>query len=377
MKVFVNAVSIREGGPRVALLKLVGHMVKEDSDLRICVAAPSEVSEDLDPAITAYCTQIQDSPFAVPGWYEFGLGKAAREWAADVVFSMTNYLPLRPLAIPTLLLEQHAGHFSEGFDRLMRRPALPLRERLSWRFKRWWVHRSVEIATVVTVQTAALADAMAAATRVPRDRIRVIPHGPGWMEHRPEGAAICGVAGGPIRIGYIAKIGVQKDFETVLKAVKKLRDEGRAVRLILTLNAVEPMAASTLAEARELKIDDLIENHGEVGEDQLTAIYDSLDLFVFASWCESFGMPMVEAMARGLCIVVADTPENREIVGSAGIVFPARDSAGLAATLARLCEDAASRAEHAAASLSRARGFSWQRAARETLAALHAAAANG
>src|SRR6185437_7615159 len=110
------------------------------------------------------------------------------------------------------------------------------------------------------------------------------------------------------------------------RAVRSLSEQGRDLRLVLTLGEADPVAAASLAHAKALGVAHLIENHGEVSAGQITAIYDSVDLFVFPSLCESFGMPMVEAMARGLCIVVADTPVNREITGAAGLTFPPGDS---------------------------------------------------
>src|SRR4029079_14936735 len=110
------------------------------------------------------------------------------------------------------------------------------------------------------------------------------------------------------------------NFATLFASVKQLAEQGMPIRLVLTLDPANPQAAATLAEAEAIGIAHLIENHGEVPPNALTAVYDSLDVFVFPSFCESFGMPMVEAMARGLFIVAADTAENREIVGSAGLI---------------------------------------------------------
>lgn len=376
MRVFVNAVSVREGGPWVVLVKLLAAMRCERPDMQICVAALPAMCDELQHSVTTrHPVTIGQSPFAIAKWYEFDLPAAARKWSADVVFSVTNYLPLRRLSIPTLLLEQHAGHFSPTFERLMYSESPSVRERLAWRPKQWWVRRSVETATVLTVQTAALADAVAGATRVSRDRICVIPHGPGWVQTLTEPPAIVRDAA-TIRIGYISKLGVQKNFATLFNAVKQLSDQGRSVRLVLTLDSADILAAATFAAAKAVGIAHLIENHGEIAANAIADLYDGLDIFVFPSLCESFGMPMVEAMARGLCIVVADTPENREMVGTAGTVFSALDADQLATVLGRLCDDKEERRANARKSLNRARDFSWQKAAQGTLAALDVAVAS-
>lgn len=374
MRVFLNAVSIREGGSLVVLVKLVRHLIGQQPHLKICLAASDEICEAIRlPRVVPYPVAVGQSPRSIMQWYALDLPRAAKRAAADLVFSVTNYLPFRKLAMPSLLLEQHAGHFSKIFDELMRDPDMPLRERIAWGPRRRWVHRSVETATVLTVQTAALADAIAAQTRVSRADIRVIPHGPGWVDRRAESALPVERGPGPFRIGYVTKAGVQKDFATLFRAARSLSEQGRDLRLVLTLGEADPVAAASLAQAKALGVAHLIENHGEVSAEQITAIYDSVDLFVFPSLCESFGMPMVEAMARGLCIVVADTPENREIVGTAGTIFPQRDAETLAAMIAHLQDDVAERQSRARLSLTRGRDFSWRTAAEHTYAAMQAA----
>lgn len=373
MRVFVNAVSVREGGPRVVLVKLLAAMRRERPGLQIAVAAPAAICDEVRETATMLCpVSVGQSPLAVAKWYEFGLARAAKKFSADVVFSVTNYLPLSRLALPTLLLEQHAGHFSPEFERLVYSESRSAGERLTWGPKCRWVRHSVETATVLTVQTGALAAAVANTTRVKRDDIHVVPHGPGWVDAlaaSPESARDART----IRVGFISKAGIQKNFVTLFKAIKLLSDQGRNVRLVLTLNPGDPYAAATLAEADAIGISALIENHGEIAPDAIARLYDTLDVFVFPSLCESFGMPMVEAMARGVCIAVADTPVNREIVGDAGDIFPALDAGELAALLGRLCDDPATRRARGLKSLRRARDFSWQSAAQGALAALEAA----
>jgi glycosyltransferase involved in cell wall biosynthesis len=240
--------------------------------------------------------------------------------------------------------------------------------RLLWKQKRRWVHRSAKMATLVTVQTAALADAISSEIALPRSQITVIPHGPGLAEHlcSPPNARKVD----EFRIGYITKWGVQKNFETLLKAARRLRDENYNFRLVLTLDERSPETAEVMAAARRLSVVDLIENHGEVASESIPALYDSLDLFVFASFCESFGFPTVEAMARGLPLIVASTPENKEVTRGAALEFSPLAADELAVHLATLMNDENERTKRGRLSLTESRHFSWHKAARQTIAAL-------
>ena len=99
----------------------------------------------------------------------------------------------------------------------------------------------------------------------------------------------------------------------------------------------------------------------------LESLYDSLDVFVFPSLCESFGFPLVEAMARGLPVVVSRTASNLEVGGRDVPSFDAGDGRGLADIVERLLRSAEQREAQALRSLDIARRFSWSRAAQGTL----------
>jgi glycosyltransferase involved in cell wall biosynthesis len=241
-----------------------------------------------------------------------------------------------------------------------------------WRRKRKWTHLSVAAADVLTVQTAALADAIAASGVRPREKIKVIPHGPGWVNQRETAAERR--RGTPFRIGYVTKWGVQKNFATLFRAIQTLARESNNIRLVLTLNERDPQVLRTLALAQELGLAPLVENHGEIGHQRIEALYDTLDAFAFPSLCESFGLPMVEAMARGLPVVAADTAVNREITAEAGHFFAPDDAAALAALIRRLWHTPQEWRSAAQRSLARGRGFSWPEAALRTISALEEAA---
>lgn len=81
---------------------------------------------------------------------------------------------------------------------------------------------------------------------------------------------------------------------------------------------------STTARVRnviaELGLEDRVTLTGELDDDQLAALYDRSDVFVFASAYETYGMAVAEAIARGLPVVSTDVGAAREIVGAGGIL---------------------------------------------------------
>lgn len=375
MRILVNAPSVKEGGSLVVLEYLLESMARLRPDIDWVLAAHGSLRLWRNPPENLVRLDIDDfdrGGVGAPRWYEIGLPSAVVRLGVNVVFSMTNYLPIRRLPCPTVLLVQHAGHFSDVFDRLTRLHLRRADRIAAWRLKSRWVRRSVRMASEVTVQTAALADAIAARTGRSRARIHVIPHGPGLTGIEPPQRPRTSVR--PVRIGYIAKWGVQKNFGILFAAIERWTAEGRDVRLVLTLDPNLSENVWLLARAKEMGLTPVIENAGNKDAAGISALYDSLDIFAFPSLVESFGFPLVEAMAKGLPVVAADTASNREVAGNAGSYFSPFDSEALATMLSRIIDDPSLRQHKAEAALERAQHFSWERAAEQTLALLTAAA---
>lgn len=364
MRVLLNAISIKEGGSLVVLHNLLHHMAVQRPDIQWFIAANPSVRIEL--GVMVEVGDVDDCA-GVIDWYIRGLSRAAKLHRVDVILSLTNYLPLGSTPCPTVLLEQHAGHFSNVYDRLQMARCGFL-GKCAWRLKTMWVERSVRRATILTVQTAALADAIARQTGRLRDSIRVVPHGPGVVA--PDRTHETAPRPGPLRIGYITKWGVQKNFDVLFRAVARLRATGIDFRLVLTLDDRLPESRQTLDGAGTIGITDIIENHGQVEAAVAAALYDKLDIFVFPSLVESFGFPIVEALARGLPLLIADTESNREVAGSAASAFAPDDDTALASLLARLIAEPAVLRQAAAAAAARGRDFSWQTCAARTLALL-------
>jgi glycosyltransferase involved in cell wall biosynthesis len=367
--VVINAISVREGGSLVVLRELLAAMVRLRPDWQWHVATNDEARDRLaNPGNTTFHVYPEHrfAGWRVRIWYETELPRLVRQTRADLLFSQTNYLPARRMSCPTLLLVQHAGHFSAVFKRLTEAQLPSLSARLNWRLKGHWVRASIRRANRVTVQTAALAQRILQDTGLTPNRIRVIPHGIGQAVG-DVALPLPPVAGLPVRIGYITKHGVQKNFGVLFAAAARLKTQGLRPVIVLTLADHLPENQAVFALATQHGVAELIENHGELSESKIDALYRSLHLFVFPSLCESFGFPLVEAMAHGLPLLVAATDSNREVAGSAGLSFPPDDASALAELIWKLAVDTAWHQDRAVASQERAACFSWDRAAAGTI----------
>ena len=91
--------------------------------------------------------------------------------------------------------------------------------------------------------------------------------------------------------------------------------------------------------------------------------------FIFPSRYEGFGLPVLEALACGTPVVGSDVSSIPEVVGNAGVLLPPDDAEGMAGALIQLATDEEFRSELSRRALAQAARFSWERTARETLAA--------
>jgi glycosyltransferase involved in cell wall biosynthesis len=97
-------------------------------------------------------------------------------------------------------------------------------------------------------------------------------------------------------------------------------------------------------------------------------------VFAYPSLWEGFGLPVLEAMACGAPVLTSNVSSLPEVAGDAAVLVPPTDVDAIAASLGRLLDDDAFRADLSARGRQRAAQFSWERCARETLAVYEAVA---
>ena len=108
---------------------------------------------------------------------------------------------------------------------------------------------------------------------------------------------------------------------------------------------------------------------GFVDEPALEGLYAAASAFALPSLSEGFGLPILEAMRRGLPVTCSDASALPETAGGAALLFDPRDVASIRAALSRVLGDGELRARLIAAGRARASELTWDRTARATLAA--------
>ena len=126
--------------------------------------------------------------------------------------------------------------------------------------------------------------------------------------------------------------------------------------------------------ARELDIADTVKFIGPVDEGDKPALYRGAAAFAYPSRYEGFGLPPLEAMACGVPVVASHAASVIEVVGQAGYLLPPDDTRAFGAAIITCVVEQAVAEDLRARGLEQAKKFSWEKTARETVAAYEAVA---
>lgn len=165
---------------------------------------------------------------------------------------------------------------------------------------------------------------------------------------------------------YVGTLEARKNIPTLLKAFYKLKNKGLSHKLVITgKKGWKYKNIFKLTEQLNLQKDVVFT--GYVPREDLPALYNAADLFVYPSIYEGFGLPPLEAMACGIPVITSSSSSLPEVVGNAGIMVSPYDVDGLAKAMYEVLTNEGLKEELRKRGLKRAKLFSWRKTAKETL----------
>jgi glycosyltransferase involved in cell wall biosynthesis len=344
-------------GVGVYLLNLLRAWLPRE-DVRISLVAHRDLSAEVSALPDADRAELLVRPDRTGGtlWEQIRLAGAAA--GADVLFAPAYSAPLRtPLPTVVVIHDVSFAARPEWF-----RPLERMR-------RNFITPRSARRAKAVVTVSEFSAREIEARLGVPRERIRVIPHG------------------APTRHGALAPIAAREPLVVFVGSIFNRRHVPDLIAAFAMAGREHPDAHLLIAGANRTwpheDIRGLIAASGAgsritwLENPPSARIADALSrasVGAFLSEYEGFALTPFEALAHGVPSVMVDTPVAREVYGDAAVYVAAGDIAGTAAALSRLLADAGERAalvERAAVLWQR---HDWGRAADDTLQVLREAA---
>jgi glycosyltransferase involved in cell wall biosynthesis len=167
---------------------------------------------------------------------------------------------------------------------------------------------------------------------------------------------------------FVSTIEPRKNVPTLLRAIWQLHECYKEdVRLVLA-GGKGWLFEDAFALVDELKLDGRVHFLGRVSSEDLLHLYNAAEMLAHPAFYEGFGLPPLEAMACGLPVIVSNVASLPEVVGDAGLLIDPHDVDELTVGMWRVLNDGELREDLHAKGLRQADRFSWDRAARETLA---------
>ncbi len=305
---------------------------------------------------------------AVPGrsvlsWDQIGVPAAVRRHGIDVLYNPKYSIPLR--------LGRPSAWVCHGLDWYVMPQASRWIDRLSHRY--------------LVPRYAAKADAIIAVSEITREHVieflKVPPakvhtvysgvnpaFGSAW-----EPGALAAVRARyelpPRFFLYAGAIYPPKNFTRLVQAYAKVGPT-RGIPLVIAGGENRFLSERELGEPQRLGLGDWVKWTGWIDTDTLPALYQMAEALLLPSLFESFGLPVLEAMAAGCPVVTSDCYGTREIARGAAILVNPESVEDIASGMARVLDEPQLRAQNVAAGRERAQSFTWSRSAVQTLRVL-------
>lgn len=355
IRLLINALHARTGGG-VTYLRNMLPLLAKDPDLEVHLCAHEDQQDVLPQGIQNI--QYHFLNFERGFWRvllreQMLLPKLARQLKVDITFSPANYGPI--FAPNSVVMLRNA--VSVGF--VERRPI-----KLAY----WAL---LFIATLVSLAASKRAIAVSNyASRVgtgfmwdwTRSKVNIIPHGVDSRfcvdaKTKRDDSIILAVS----------DIYVQKNFKNLLLAFSDLVVENAGLKLKI---AGRPIDLEYLEELKTIIRDKNLSNNveflGSLNVDDLVSLYQKCCIFVFPSTVETFGNPLVEAMACGAPIACSNAAAMPEVLGDAGIYFDPNEIVDMKEKLSQLLNDPKLRDRFSEKAEKRSHEFSWEKTEAKT-----------
>jgi glycosyltransferase involved in cell wall biosynthesis len=168
-------------------------------------------------------------------------------------------------------------------------------------------------------------------------------------------------------IYYIGSIEPRKNLKSVILAMKSYKEKhSDTIKLVLS-GSKSWLSSDLYKTVQELSLDDDVVFTGRVTDEEKIALLQHATVFAFPSFYEGFGLMVLEAFAAGCPVIISDRGALPEIAGGAALIVNPDKPEEIADAIAKLNQDDTLRSQLIQKGRLWAKGFTWEKAAKETL----------
>jgi glycosyltransferase involved in cell wall biosynthesis len=159
---------------------------------------------------------------------------------------------------------------------------------------------------------------------------------------------------------YVGNVYPHKNLENLILAFRKIKQDNFNLQLVL-------VGGNDYFYKKLKKNNDDVIFTGFIKDEDLNILYNNAALYVFPSLYEGFGLPPLEAMARGLAVVSSNATCLPEILGDAALYFNPLDIDDIAEKIKKVLADNNLREQLIQKGFAQVKKYSWKKMAEETL----------
>lgn len=303
-------------------------------------------------------------------WLQTALPRILTEIGADVLLAASDVSTLRS-PCPMLLMAHNITPFSPTRGEVWGRKQL-----VRMAVHRWLIRRSAQKAVRVVFVSQWSRREMAPQLGIPFDRTAIIYHGVEPGSSPLEFSSTSQPSPGFVLI--VSEVLEHKNLRRALDAYCNLTQHTeKQLNLIIAGTVTSPTLRNTLEDALSKRgFLDRVTFTGFLSRAELADLYGRAELLMFPSLAETFGLPLIEAMASGLPVVTSRAAAMPEICGEAACYFDPLDVMSITQAMQNVLTDPALRQAMVKKGLKRSAEFSWDNTARSLLSLLETASGN-
>lgn len=362
MKIAFNALASTSGGGYTYLKQLLRHLLLINSKYNYLIFAQNRWDDEQDIFSTGRVEFISIPEISLSRriFYEqVLLPKVIRQNKVDVLFSPAEVATLAAGIRQVLGIQNSNVYEDPGI-------AWPVREQARLFGLKWLARVSARVVDHIVFVSKTAQRRILKSLRCPNKQSSVVYHGieverfldsKGTLNSRKK-SILC-----------VAAIERHKNLENLIKAYALLDKPIRRDHPLTIVGDISDLAYFRVLQrlARDLGVTGRVHFIGGVAFNKIHEYYHRARVFILPSLLETFGMPLIEAMAAGIPVVASDISCLPEICGEAALYFNPMSPSEMAAKITRLLEDENLYEMMRQHGIRRSLDFSWEKTAQQML----------
>lgn len=335
LKILINASSVKIGGALTYIQNLAEGLLSYRKNFEFIFCLPKNLDKDILFKIKRnYRVILVNNKSYFTRFYfdQIKTRKIIKKEKIDILFSTANFATLFS-PCKQILLIRNLVYFSKYYLKFRKDNSkeISFYKKIKFKINFFLYHLltkvSVKVVDIVMTPTQSMLNFLKDFIKIPKEKKIYINYYGTIIEKFKAENLKTKFNNKIIKILY-AQYGEHKNFRTLLKALILLKKEGiKNFQLIALFDLNNPFVKNCFnyQKDRDLILSSGIKDNlkflGRISYKEIHYIYQKADIFVWPTLIESFGHPLLEAMASNLPIIASDISTNREIAGKAALYF--------------------------------------------------------